>query len=52
MFQGDAGGPLVFNNTQIGIVSFFSSRGCAVGHPMGFARVSSFREWIWNNTGI
>jgi secreted trypsin-like serine protease len=46
MFQGDSGGPLVIgkvgNYTQIGIVSFVSSAGCAAGYPMGFTRISSF----------
>lgn len=31
---------------QIGVVSFGSSRGCQVGLPAGFARVTSFASWI------
>jgi hypothetical protein len=33
MFQGDSGGALTFSNTQIGLVNFVSSRGCASGEP-------------------
>ena len=56
MFQGDSGGALVVQNggsyTQIGVVSFVSSAGCASGYPSGYARVSSFRSWIQSNTGV
>jgi len=57
MFQGDSGGPLVVRNsngtfTLIGVVSFGSSRGCAVGDPSGYARVTSFRSWIQQHTGL
>jgi len=56
MFQGDSGGPLVIERPNncfqlIGIVSFGSSRGCAVGDPSGFARVTYFRRWIQSHTG-
>jgi len=54
--QGDSGGPLVVINgnyfTLIGVVSFGSSRGCAFGHPQGFARVTSFLPWIQQHTGL
>ncbi|XP_075977323.1 collagenase-like [Anticarsia gemmatalis] len=45
---GDSGGPLAINNgaTLIGITSFGSIRGCQVGLPAGFARVTSFASWI------
>jgi secreted trypsin-like serine protease len=56
MFQGDSGGPLVIGNvgnyTLIGVVSFGSTRGCAAGDPMGFARVTSFVDWIRQRTGL
>jgi len=56
MFQGDSGGALVIDNggnfTQIGVVSFGSSRGCASGAPSGYARVTSFRNWIRQHTGL
>nr|AAU06479.1 late trypsin [Culicoides sonorensis] len=54
--RGDSGGPLVVkegNSTvQVGVVSFVSAAGCAAGYPSGYARVSSFYEWIANMTDI
>ncbi|CAH0731211.1 unnamed protein product, partial [Brenthis ino] len=44
--QGDSGGPLVLNRQLIGITSFGSSRGCQVGLPAAYARVTSFNAWI------
>ena len=46
-FQGDSGGPLVYQDSQgryvqIGVTSFGSGRGCAVGAPAVFTRVSSY----------
>jgi len=56
MFQGDSGGALVIRSgntiTQIGVVSFVSSAGCASGNPSGYARVTSFRNWIRQHTGL
>jgi secreted trypsin-like serine protease len=39
-------------NTQIGIVSFGAADGCELGYPDGFARVTSFLDWIETNSGI
>ena len=54
MFQGDSGGALVIQNgnsyTQIGVVSFVSSLGCASDYPSGYTRVTSFLSWIASNT--
>lgn len=48
--HGDSGGPLttVVNGQTvlIGVTSFVSARGCEVGLPAGFARVTSFNAWI------
>nr|AKR06192.1 chymotrypsin [Mythimna separata] len=48
--QGDSGGPLTVNRAGrpilIGIASFGSARGCQVGSPAAFARVTSFISWI------
>nr|ACR15991.1 serine protease 23 [Mamestra configurata] len=48
--NGDSGGPLTVNRSGkpilIGITSFGSARGCQVGSPAAFARVSSFIGWI------
>lgn len=46
---GDSGGPLVLDQdgpVLVGISSFVSARGCDVGFPSGFARVTSFVDWI------
>uniref|UniRef100_A0A1E1WL73 Peptidase S1 domain-containing protein n=1 Tax=Pectinophora gossypiella TaxID=13191 RepID=A0A1E1WL73_PECGO len=47
---GDSGGPLhIFQNGQrvlIGISSFVAGTGCQLGHPSGFARVTSFYGFI------
>lgn len=54
--NGDSGGPLIIHEgtvaTQIGVVSFVSSAGCASGHPSGYMRTSSFLAWINSHTGI
>ena len=56
MFQGDSGGALVLNNgngyTQIGVVSFVSSAGCASGYPSGYVRVTSYLDWLRTNAGV
>nr|ADA83701.1 chymotrypsin [Helicoverpa armigera] len=48
--RGDSGGPLaVTRNSRpllIGITSFGSARGCQVGSPAAFARVTSYISWI------
>ncbi|KAJ0176319.1 hypothetical protein K1T71_008493 [Dendrolimus kikuchii] len=47
---GDSGGPLAIGSGTsrqlIGITSFGSARGCQVGLPAAFARVTSFAAWI------
>ncbi|XP_021928759.1 brachyurin-like [Zootermopsis nevadensis] len=54
--SGDSGGPLVIEiddaYTQIGVVSFGAAAGCELGYPDGFARVTSFLDWIETNSGI
>jgi len=54
--NGDSGGALVVQSgssyTQIGVVSFVSSAGCASGYPSGYARVTSFVDWIQTNSGL
>lgn len=53
--SGDSGGPLVFRNNEthkylVGVTSFVSGKGCDSGELAGFARVSSFVDWIETNT--
>lgn len=54
--MGDSGGPLTAVDdgvvTQIGVVSFVSSRGCAYGDPSGYTNVGKYLDWISNLTGI
>ncbi|KAJ3626105.1 hypothetical protein MTP99_016628 [Tenebrio molitor] len=49
--EGDSGGPLILNGTQIGIVSYGITY-CLPGYPSGFTRVTSFLEWIGENTDV
>jgi len=54
--EGDSGGPLVFKdatngNTLIGVVSFVAALKCP-GYPNGFMRLTSFLNWIGENTDI
>ncbi|KAL4715679.1 hypothetical protein ACJJTC_006258 [Scirpophaga incertulas] len=48
--SGDSGGPLfIVRNGQrvlIGVTSFAASNACQQGHPSGFARVTSFNNFI------
>ncbi|XP_075977380.1 transmembrane protease serine 9-like [Anticarsia gemmatalis] len=47
--RGDSGGPLVIQRNGpllIGLTSFGSARGCQVGAPAAFVRVTSFDSWI------
>ncbi|XP_050075226.1 brachyurin-like [Anopheles maculipalpis] len=51
--NGDSGGPLAVQDggsLQIGIVSFGSAAGCAVGMPSVYARVSFFLDFIEANS--
>ena len=52
-FQGDSGGPLAHADGHlVGITSFGSSRGCETGSPDVFTRVSHFKDWILEKTGV
>ncbi|XP_055585297.1 collagenase-like [Uranotaenia lowii] len=50
--NSDSGGPVVYNNVQIGIISFIHATGCKQGKPFGNVRITSHRQWINNITGI
>lgn len=51
--NGDSGGPLtaVSGNRHylVGVVSFVVAGDCDSGHPSGYARVTSFLNWINDN---
>ncbi|XP_067635818.1 collagenase-like [Eurosta solidaginis] len=49
---GDSGGPLMLASSklQIGIVSFYSPKGCGSDSPAGHTRVTSYLDWILENT--
>lgn len=49
--QSDSGGPLVYNNEQIGIVSWGMKCG-AVDYPGVYTRISAVRAWIKTNAKI
>lgn len=50
---GDSGGPLIFRNLQVGIVSFGSSP-CGTKVPAGYTAIShpSIRQFIRKLTGV
>ncbi|XP_039149135.1 serine protease 1 [Drosophila simulans] len=50
--QGDSGGPLALDGTLIGITSFGAEDGCEIGLPAAFTRVTSYLNWIQDNSGI
>ncbi|XP_053686950.1 collagenase-like [Sabethes cyaneus] len=52
--HGDSGGPLVLeqDHTLVGVVSFGTLLGCERGLPVVYARVTEFRDWIKEKTGI
>ncbi|KAH8408123.1 hypothetical protein KR222_009286, partial [Zaprionus bogoriensis] len=52
--NGDSGGPLVLVSDKklIGVTSFVSSAGCESGAPAGFTRVTSYLDWIKENSGV
>ena len=52
LFQGDSGGPLYVDGQIVGITSW-SANGCAAqGFPGVFTRVASYRDWIFENSGV
>ncbi|XP_067642612.1 collagenase-like [Eurosta solidaginis] len=52
--RGDSGGPLVLKSSklQIGIMSYHSHRGCESESPAVHTRVTSYLDWIQENTGL
>lgn len=53
--QGDSGGPLVTltgRKNLVGVTSFGSASGCEQGIPSVFTRVTSYLDWIKEQTGL
>ncbi|KAL7732809.1 hypothetical protein ACLKA6_005945 [Drosophila palustris] len=53
--KGDSGAPLVLVNKPkllVGIASFMSNNGCETGSSAGYTRVTSYLEWIKENSGV
>lgn len=48
--MGDSGGPLAQGNTIVGAVSWGIA--CAQGAPDVYARISSHRGWVTQQTGV
>lgn len=49
---GDSGGPLITEDgLLIGVTSFVSGRGCHLGYPSAFTRVTYYLDWIRYVTG-
>lgn len=36
----------------VGVVSLGDKHHCERGSPSGYAKISSFRKWIYENTGV
>jgi secreted trypsin-like serine protease len=50
---GDRGGPLITpENSLVGLSSFGSPKGCQVGAPQVFTRISAYTKWVKEVTGI
>jgi secreted trypsin-like serine protease len=56
MLQYDEGGPLVIYRfwawVQVGILTRVSPAGCTAGVPAVYTRLSSYRTWILETTGL
>lgn len=51
--QGDSGGPLItLNNSLVGLTSFGSPRGCQAGAPQVYSRLSQYKSWIEEVSGV
>lgn len=52
--NGDSGGPLVLQGTrvQVGLMSFGASTGCEKNVPVVLTRITSYMDWIREQTGL
>lgn len=49
---GDSGGPLAYDDLLIGVTSLIPSNGCGSDMPTAFSRVTSYLQWIDDNSGV
>ncbi|KAJ3660003.1 hypothetical protein Zmor_011661 [Zophobas morio] len=49
--SGDSGGPLIVDGTLVGITSF-GVRDCPFGYPSAYTRVTSFLDWLAENSDV
>lgn len=47
---GDWGSPVVSRGRVVGLLTY--TRWCGIGEPDGHTRVSSYVNWIFQNTGV
>lgn len=50
--NGDSGGPMFRNNGTVVGVTSFGVGGCDPNNPQVYTRISAFRQWIADTTGI
>ncbi|XP_033748035.1 fibrinolytic enzyme, isozyme C-like [Pecten maximus] len=49
--NGDSGGPLTCGDTLVGVTSF-GIIGCPAEYPSVYTRITHFRQWIKDNSGV
>ncbi|OWF36056.1 trypsin delta/gamma-like protein CG30031 [Mizuhopecten yessoensis] len=49
--NGDSGGPLTCGDTLVGVTSF-GALGCPAIYPSVYTRITYFRQWIKDNSGV
>ncbi|XP_053949100.1 trypsin alpha-3-like [Anastrepha ludens] len=48
---GDSGGPAIYNGNLVGVANFIIYR-CGLSVPDGYAKISSFRNWLRQNSDV
>ncbi|XP_060535330.1 brachyurin-like [Cylas formicarius] len=50
--EGDFGGPVVVDGVQAGIISFYHEDNCNTDQPTVATRISAYRDWIRDISGV